>query len=60
MDMKYHQAIDSKEMGVMVADFGHFGTEDIFAESIIDFIRYICEGCEIFKSDIYINPFTNM
>ena len=59
-DMKYHQAIDSKEMGVMVADFGHFGTEDIFAESIIDFIRSICEGCEIFKSDIYINPFTNM
>lgn len=59
-DMKYHQAIDSKELGVMVADFGHFGTEDIFAESIIDFIKSISEDIKVSKSNIYLNPFTNM
>jgi len=59
-DLKYHQAQDAKELGVMVADFGHFGTEDIFADSLIDFIRSIADGCNVVVSEVYNNPIVSM
>jgi len=59
-DLKYHQAQDAKELGVMVADFGHFGTEDIFAESLVDFVKSIAKDCVVEISEVYNNPIVSM
>ena len=33
-DLKYHQAIEAKEIGINVIDCGHYGTEHIFIENM--------------------------
>lgn len=57
-DVKYHDAIKAKEMGINVIDAGHYGTEKIFvpnmAKQLKDALR---DNVEIFQSSIDINPF---
>lgn len=37
-DLKYHDAQLAKELGVLVVDAGHFGTEEIVADGIRDYL----------------------
>lgn len=38
-DVKYHDAQLAKELGLLVVDAGHFGTEEIVADGIRDYLR---------------------
>lgn len=38
-DLKYHQAMELKEKGILALDVGHFETEKIFAEAMESFIK---------------------
>lgn len=38
-DVKYHDAQRAKEAGILVADAGHFGTEEIVADGLVAFLR---------------------
>ena len=38
-DVKYHDAQLAKELGLLVVDAGHFGTEEIVANGIRDYLR---------------------
>lgn len=36
--MKYHEAQIAKELGLLVVDAGHFGTESIVARGLRDYL----------------------
>ena len=57
-DVKYHEAINAREMGMCVIDAGHFGTEKIFAEAFTE-LMYSNEFTEVdfIISGVDINPF---
>lgn len=57
-DMKYHQAMDALEIGACVMDLGHFETEYIFADSIMEFLKKNIDNVEVIKTNNLINPFT--
>lgn len=59
-DMKYHQAMDALEMNMSVIDCGHYGTEHIFADSIIEFLRENLREIDIIKSVNIIDPFIEL
>ncbi|MEG0249813.1 MAG: Nif3-like dinuclear metal center hexameric protein [Peptostreptococcus sp.] len=59
-DMKYHQAMDALEIKMSVIDCGHYGTEHIFADSIIGFLIENLKDIEISKSSNIIDPFTDL
>lgn len=59
-DLKYHQGIDSFDLGICVADFGHFGTENIFKDAIYPYLDENLTDIEIIKSEINIDPFKNI
>ncbi len=54
-DLKYHQAIEAKELGLNVIDCGHYGTEHIFIENMADKLKGA--DIEIIKSKVDANPF---
>lgn len=57
-DVKYHDAIKAKEMGINVIDAGHYGTEKIFVPNMVKQLKDAFEGkVEVFQSAIDINPF---
>ena len=56
-DVKYHTAQEAKEIGLNVLDCGHFGTEQIFAENMIDKLDNLKE-IDIIQCDVNLNPFT--
>ena len=57
-DVKYHEAVAAREMGMCIIDAGHFGTEKIFAEAFTE-LMYSNEFIEVdfIRSSIDINPF---
>ena len=57
-DVKYHEAINAREMGMCVIDAGHFGTERIFADAFTE-LMYSNEFTEVdfIISSIDTNPF---
>ena len=60
-DLKYHQAILAKELGIGVLDLGHYGTEKIFSKNVIDlFVSNLDKSDKIkfIESETDINPFT--
>lgn len=57
-DLKYHQAMDALDMGMALLDFGHYGTEHIFSESVYNYINSISGGIEVLISERNIDPFT--
>ena len=59
-DMKYHQAMDALEMDMNVVDCGHYGTEHIFADSIITFLEDSLEDIEITISKNIVDPFMDL
>ena len=56
-DMKYHQAMDAMEINMPVVDCGHYGSEHIFADSLIDFLESNLSEVDVIKSENIVNPF---
>lgn len=57
-DVKYHDAIKAKEMGMNVIDAGHYGTEKIFVPNMAKQLKDVFGNkVEVFQSAIDINPF---
>ena len=56
--IKYHQAMDALDLGMALLDFGHFGTEHIFSNSVYDYINSISGDIEVIISEKNIDPFT--
>lgn len=54
-DLKYHEAQAAKEMGLLIADAGHFGTEEIAGEGLATLLKEICpdEILKGIKIDVY-------
>ena len=60
-DVKYHEAQHARELGIVLLDLGHFGSEQIFAENMASLLRNaLGEHVEILESEINLNPFTVM
>lgn len=53
-DVKYHDAQLAKELGVFIVDAGHFGTEEIVADGLA---QYLLEQAELQAWNIQILPF---
>ncbi len=57
-DFKYHDAVKSKALEILVVDAGHYGTEKIFVPNMSNQLKdLIGEKAVIYQSQIDINPF---
>ncbi|MCI2061173.1 MAG: Nif3-like dinuclear metal center hexameric protein [Eubacteriaceae bacterium] len=57
-DVKYHQALKAKDMGIAVIDAGHWGTEKSFTVNMAEQLRERCDASvEIIETTINVNPF---
>ena len=53
-DVKYHEALDSAEMNLLVIDMGHFGSEFIFTELMRDYLLNLNLNVEIYnQKDVF-------
>ncbi|SHG96400.1 Nif3-like dinuclear metal center hexameric protein [Tepidibacter thalassicus] len=59
-DVKYHDAQDAVEMGMAVIDAGHFGSENIFSDVVVEYLKKELKNVYVIKSGIYINPFVTI
>ncbi len=59
-DVKYHDAQDALEMGIGVIDAGHFGSENIFSDIMMEYLKNKLNHINIMKSNTYINPFVTI
>ena len=50
-DLKYHQAMDALDIDMALLDFGHYGTEHIFSESVYNYINSISGDIEVLISE---------
>lgn len=58
-DVKLHQAMEARALGMAFIDAGHYGTEKIFAENMADLLReLIPDEIEILEASSEINPYT--
>jgi dinuclear metal center YbgI/SA1388 family protein len=56
-DVKYHQAIYAKEIGVGIIDATHYGTENIIVDSLGDWLSNRLNGCaKVVKDTVLKNP----
>ncbi len=57
-DVKHHQAFHAKELGMMVLDAGHYGTEKFFGENFANHIKPFVEanGLRLSISSVNTNP----
>lgn len=55
-DMKYHIAHDALDLGMNVIDCGHFETENLFRDSMREFLSSIC-SLTVLSSTTNLNPF---
>lgn len=55
-DMKYHIAQDALDCKMNVIDCGHFETENIFKDSMREYLTSIC-SLKVLSSDVNLNPF---
>ncbi|GAE89092.1 Nif3-like dinuclear metal center hexameric protein [Acetivibrio straminisolvens] len=56
-DVKYHDAMDMLEMGMCVIDAGHFNTERIIADRLVELIKENFPQVEVMKSNLEEDPF---
>ena len=60
-DVKYHTAHHALELGISVADLGHYGSEQIFTANMAGLLRKgleaAGENAEILESQVCLNPF---
>ncbi|WP_099189193.1 Nif3-like dinuclear metal center hexameric protein [Tepidibacter mesophilus] len=56
-DVKYHDAQNALELGIKLIDAGHFGSENIFSDIVVQYLQNKFENIEILKSKSNINPF---
>ena len=56
-DVKYHDAMDMLEMGMCVIDAGHFNTERIIADRLVELISENFPQIEVVKSNMEEDPF---
>jgi len=56
-DVKYHAAQEARETGLNLLDCGHFATEQIFCENMIQLLDKL-EEIDIIQCDVNLNPFT--
>lgn len=61
-DVKYHEAQQFLENDMIVADLGHFGSEQIFTENMARILAggLIGQPVEIIRSKVNLNPFHSM
>ncbi|MCR5134073.1 MAG: Nif3-like dinuclear metal center hexameric protein [Clostridiales bacterium] len=58
-DVKYHEAMRAKELGIGVIDAGHYGTEKYFAENFAAQLRDMAgDELDVLESAVNIDPFT--
>ena len=57
-DVKYHEAMRAKELGIAVIDAGHYGTEKYFAENFAAQLRDLAgEELDVLESALNVDPF---
>lgn len=56
-DVKYHDAMDMLEMGMCVIDAGHFNTERIIVNRLVELISGNFPQIEVIKSNMEEDPF---
>ena len=57
-DVKYHEAMRAKELGIAVIDAGHYGTEKYFAENFAAQLRDLAgDELDVLESAENIDPF---
>ncbi len=57
-DVKYHEAQHARELGIMLLDLGHFGSEQIFTENMASMLRNVLDdSVEVMESKVCLNPF---
>ncbi len=49
-DVKYHQFLDARELGVNIIDAGHFPTENVVVEPVAEYLRGEFPGLEVLVS----------
>lgn len=59
-DVKYHDAQNALELGIKLIDAGHFGSENIFSDIVVQYLQNKFENIEILKSKSNINPFVTI
>lgn len=63
-DVKYHDAQYALELGMTVIDAGHFGTEQLICDALVEQLNaYVIENhleVSVFSSSTYINPFQTL
>ncbi|SHK06953.1 Nif3-like dinuclear metal center hexameric protein [Tepidibacter formicigenes] len=59
-DVKYHDAQDALEIGMGVIDAGHFGSENIFSDVVVEYLSDKLSSVNVTKSSIYIDPFVTI
>ena len=52
-DLSYHQFVDAKSKGINLIDAGHFPTEDVICDPLIDYLGERFPGLEIKKSEVH-------
>ena len=50
--------MDALDIDMALLDFGHYGTEHIFSESVYNYINSISGDIEVLISERNIDPFT--
>ncbi|CAH2213685.1 Nif3-like dinuclear metal center hexameric protein [Tepidibacter aestuarii] len=56
-DVKYHDAQNALELGIKLIDAGHFGSENIFSDIVLQYLQKEFDSIEILKSKSNIDPF---
>lgn len=56
-DLRHHQSLWAKEVGLSVIDAGHYGTEWIFTPNMAKKLREAAKGVEIIESKVNTDPF---
>jgi len=56
-DIKYHTALDAREMGLCILDVGHFASEHIIVNKLEDIFKNRFENIEITCSTLEVDPF---
>lgn len=63
-DVKYHEAMTAKELGINIIDAGHNATERVFISELADYLRNQLnsagEKVEVFETKIDTNPWDSL
>lgn len=56
-DVKLNRAIESRAMGIVIANAGHYGTEKIFSGNIINLLKKANLDIDIMETTVNTNPY---